>query len=106
MPTSDEDRQAALAKANQTRLHRAELKRRIGAGDVAVEQLLLSPPEWLRTAEVYPMLQALPRVGPMTARTAMRRADIPAGATFGTLMPRARRALLDELSRTVARRWL
>jgi hypothetical protein len=105
--TESEQKLAALAKANETRVRRAEFRRRAHAGDATVEELLAAPPpDWLRTQEVYPMLQALPRVGPMTARNAMRRAEVPNGATFGSLTPRARRALLDELTHTTRRRWL
>jgi hypothetical protein len=98
---------AALAVANDTRLRRAELKRHIHRGAVSLERLLTDPPpDWLRTAEVYPMLLALPRVGPMTARNAMNRAGIPGSVTFERLTGPWRDRLLAELSRTVARRWL
>jgi len=105
--TADEARLAALAKANETRTRRAELKRRVHAGQVPLEWLLNgSPPDWLQTATVYGVLLELPRVGPITARNAMSRAEVPGQVTFGRLTEPWRRRLLDELSRTVARRWL
>jgi hypothetical protein len=104
--TDDDQRLIALAKANETRHLRAELKRDLRTGRVPLEQLLLSPPEWLRTQEVYAMLLALPRVGHRTALDAMSRAEVPLSVTFGRLTVSWRRRLLAELSRTVARRWL
>jgi hypothetical protein len=104
---SDKARLAALAKANETRTRRAELKRQVHAGQVPLEQLLSgSPPDWLRTATVYGVLLELPRVGPITARNAMSRAEVPGGVTFGRLTEPWRQRLLEELSHTVARRWL
>ena len=105
--TESEQKLAALAKANETRTRRAEFKRRVRAGQVTVEELLAGPPpDWLRTAEVYGVLQSLPRVGPITARHAMSHAEIPGSVTFGRLTDRWRKMLLEELSPVVRRRWL
>jgi hypothetical protein len=102
-----EQKLAALAKANAIRTRRAELKHHASAGETPLWQLLTSPPpDWLRTADVFRTIQGQRGVGRATARKAMRRAEIPIGATFGSLTPRARRALLDELARAISRRWL
>jgi hypothetical protein len=106
-PTELEQKAAALARANEVRHRRAEFKQRVHAGQVTLEQLLDGhPPDWLRTAPVYGMLLEIPRVGPVTARNAMSRAEVPGQVTFERLRESWRRRLLDELSRTVARRWL
>lgn len=46
----------ALEKANRIRLGRAEVKRRLHAGDVSFKDLILDPPEVIMTMTVYELL--------------------------------------------------
>ena len=56
-------RMDALARANQIRTKRAQLKRDLKAGRLSIHQLLLNPPEYLETAKVFDMLLAVPKYG-------------------------------------------
>jgi hypothetical protein len=56
-------RDLALVRANHVRLVRADLKRQVKAGR-DLRALILDPPEVLLTADVFTLLQWLPRVGP------------------------------------------
>lgn len=47
MPTSIEAVTAALHRGNGFRLNAAELRRRVAAGEVTLEQILLDPPEYI-----------------------------------------------------------
>jgi hypothetical protein len=106
-PTELEQKAAALARANEVRHRRAELKRDIRTGQMPLERLLDGrPPPWLRTQEVHGMLLVIPRVGQRTALDVMSRADVPLSVTFGRLTGSQGRRLLDQLSHTAARRWL
>lgn len=53
----------ALERANQIRLARAELKRRIGRGEVAVADVLLEPSEEVEGMEIAELLTSQKRWG-------------------------------------------
>ena len=69
-------RMDALARANEIRSQRAQLKRDLKAGRHSIQQLLLDPPEYLETAKVFDMLLAVPKYGRDPAAT--RRAGLAA----------------------------
>ena len=48
----------ALARANQIRIQRAQLKRDLKAGRLSIHALLLEPPEYVETAKVFCGAQA------------------------------------------------
>jgi hypothetical protein len=50
-------RMDALARANQIRIKRAQLKRDLKSGRRSIHSLLLEPPEWVETAKVFDMLR-------------------------------------------------
>ena len=52
----------ALARANDIRSRRAQLKRDLKAGRQPIHELLLEPPEYLETAKVFDLLLAVPEV--------------------------------------------
>ena len=56
-------RMDALARANQIRIERAQLKRDLKAGRRSIHSLLLDPPEYVETAKVFDMLLAVPKYG-------------------------------------------
>ena len=56
-------RMDALARANEIRSQRAQLKRDLKAGRHSIQQLLMDPPPYLETAKVFDMLLAVPKYG-------------------------------------------
>src|SRR5712691_2838507 len=56
-------RMDALARANQIRIQRAQLKRDLKSGRLSIHALLLNPPEYVETAKVFDMLLAVPKYG-------------------------------------------
>lgn len=66
---TSEQRKAALEKAMETRSARAELNRRLKAGEISVTAYM-SDPVGKRT-KVYKMLTCIPGVGPAKAREFM-----------------------------------
>jgi hypothetical protein len=57
----------ALRHANEIRRRRAQLKRELASGRARIEDIIAKPPEFARTAKVYDLLLALPKVGPAKA---------------------------------------
>lgn len=89
----------ALERANQIRLARAELKRRIRAGRVTVPMVLHSTPRCALTMTVIDLLTAQQRWGDVRARKLLARLAIPERRVLGNLTLRQRRLLIDELPR-------
>jgi hypothetical protein len=63
MGTTTSQRMSALGRANEVRMLRAELKRDLITRQVLIEDVLLSPPDWLLSANVVSVLLAAPRMG-------------------------------------------
>jgi hypothetical protein len=57
----------ALQRANEIRVQRAELKRRLKDGSVSIRDILEEPPAYVLTAKVYDMLVAVPKLGRVKA---------------------------------------
>ena len=86
----------ALARANQVRLARAELKRRIGAGRLsAVEVIRTCPPE-AEGMTVTELLTSQRRWGQNRALRVLAEIPVSETKTLGSMTERQRRAL-DEL---------
>ena len=62
-----DQRMEALARANDIRVRRAQLKKDLKAGRVGIEGILATPPEYVATAKVFDMLMALPKFGRVKA---------------------------------------
>lgn len=85
----------ALAKARLVRRERADVVRKLRAGEMTLEQLLgPGSPEVARKLKVRRVLQALPGVGPATADRVMENVGIPEMRNVGGLGPRQRAELL------------
>ncbi len=84
----------ALRQANQIRSGRAQLKKELASGRVRIEELLAQPPEFARTAKVYDLLVALPRIGPVRAARSLTRCRIAPSKTVGGLSERQRDELI------------
>jgi hypothetical protein len=97
-PTRTPDqRMAALHRANEIRTYRAELKRKIAAGDLDPETVLTRPAPELMTMKVWDLLMAIPAVGRCKADRALRRTRTSPSKTIGGLSPRQRDEIIDEV---------
>jgi hypothetical protein len=96
---SPEQRLDALAKANQVRSARAQLKRDLAAGSLALARVLADPPPCAHTARVRDLLVAGPGIGPARAGRALSHCRIAEAKTVAGLSGRQRAALIDHLRR-------
>ncbi len=92
-------RMDALARANQIRVKRAQLKRDLKAGRHSIEQLLLDPPEYVETAKVFDMLLAVPKYGRVKVNKILAHCRIAPSKTVGGLSERQRGELVSLLHR-------
>lgn len=88
----------ALEHANRVRLARAELKRRIAAGDVRVPEVVLECPWEARSMELSELLMSQKRWGRERCRRLLTALSIPENKQVGTLTERQRVALAAMLS--------
>ena len=92
-----QQRMDALARANDIRSLRAQLKRDIKAGRTQLVPLVLEPPQYLETAKVYDLLLATPRYGRIKANKVLSTCRISPSKTFGGLSDRQRREIASLL---------
>ena len=83
-------RMDALARANQIRIQRAQLKRDLKAGRLSIHTLLLDPPEYVETAKVFDMLLAVPKYGRVKVNKILAHCRIAPSKTIGGLSERQR----------------
>ena len=88
-----------LRQANQVRGLRAKLKHDLREGKVRLEQILGTRADYLASAEVFDLLVAVPKIGPVKAGRLLTSARISAGTTTGELSERQRARLIELLSR-------
>lgn len=114
MPTppvlSDEQRHAALAKAAEARRVRAEVKERLKAGAVSLEEVLdeAGSDEHVGRLKVLTLLESIPGVGKVKSRRIMAAIGIAESRRVKGLGAEQRKALLaafpaDGLDEGVAR---
>jgi S13-like protein len=84
----------ALQEANEIRVARAQLKKELGSGRARIEEILAEPPGAARTAKVYDLLLALPKVGPVRAARSLTQCRIAPSKTVGGLSERQRHELI------------
>ena len=96
---SPEQRLHALAKANQVRSARAQLKRDLAAGTVELARILANPPAYAQTARVLELLIAVPGIGPARAGRALAHCRIAEAKTIAGLSGRQRTELTQLLHR-------
>jgi guanylate kinase len=94
---SSERRLQALAKANQIRSERAQLKQALAAGTIGLERVLNDPPACAQTAMLRDLLLAIPKVGPARVSRALAHCQISDTKTIAALSDRQRAALIDLL---------
>lgn len=96
---SYQQRMEALARANDVRSRRAQLKRDLKAGRESIEQLLLEPPAFVETAKVFDLLLAVPKWGRVKVNKILTRCKISPSKTIGGLSERQRGELVGMLRR-------
>src|SRR5260370_3410337 len=76
-------RMDALARANQIRIKRAQLKRDLKAGRLSIHSLLLKPPEYVETAKGFDMLLAVPKDARVKGNTVLAHRPLRPGQPNG-----------------------
>ena len=89
----------ALARANEIRSQRAQLKRDLKAARISIHQLLASPPAYVETAKVSDMLLAVPKYGRVKVNKILHTCRISPSKTIGGLSERQRAELVSMLHR-------
>jgi hypothetical protein len=108
--TAEPQRLRALERANEIRLERAALKRRIAAGEVSAAEVLLNPPQSAETWSVGDLLMTQRRWGTTRCRRFLARNNITETKSIGTLTQRQKNLLaqslapvLEEVAPTISR---
>src|SRR5215831_13056637 len=83
----------ALARANEVRLARADLKRRVAIGDVAAAEVILTSPWEAETMTVSDLLLSQRRWGHQRCRKLLAQVPMSESKTIGTMTQRQRVAL-------------
>jgi hypothetical protein len=100
LPTlTPEQRQAALAKAAETRTARAKLLADVRSGAITFKQLLDRDDDVAKRIKVSQALRALPGVGSVKAAQLMERADVDEARRLGGLGAQQRRKLIEATKR-------
>jgi hypothetical protein len=94
---AEPQRLKALEQANQVRLARAELKRRIIDGDVQAAEVILSCPDAAQRWTVSELLMAQRRWGATRCRKFLERNGISEIKAIGSLTERQRQMLATQL---------
>ena len=89
---------AALERANDVRLARAQLKRRVRAGRLAAAEVVLTSPWQTRTMSVGELLMSQRGWGRVRARRLLLSLAVPENKQVGTLTDRQRVALAAVLN--------
>jgi hypothetical protein len=95
--TSEPQRLRALERANEIRLERAALKRRIAAGEVSAADVIMDPPKAAESWSVGDLLMSQRRWGTTRCRRFLARNNITETKPIGTLTERQRRLLAGSL---------
>ena len=83
----------ALQRANEVRLARAELKRRIGSGALTVAEVILRCPEEAESMTIADLLTSQSRWGATRASKFLAGIGMPETKTVGSLTDRQRHLL-------------
>ena len=96
--TRQPQRLRALERANEIRLARAELKRRIADGDISAAEVILFPPCAAMSWSIGDLLMSQRRWGATRCRKFLLRNQISENKSIGALTERQRRLLADQLN--------
>jgi hypothetical protein len=87
----------ALARANEVRLARAELKRQIGEGEISAARVVLECPWEAASMTVSDLLTSQRRWGTTRCRKLLQSIPMSENKTIGSMTERQRQALGDLL---------
>jgi len=90
----------ALAKANEVRLARAELKRRVLSGELRAAEVILESSWEAESMTVADLLMAQRRWGHTRCRTFLQRVPLSETKTIGSMTDRQRHAVAEMLEGT------
>jgi hypothetical protein len=88
----------ALERANKVRLARAEMKRRVAAGEVGVAEVILDCPWEAQSMAVADLLMSQRRWGQTRCRKFLAQVPMSEKKTIGSMTERQRRTLAAMLS--------
>ncbi len=88
---------AALARANEVRLARADLKRRVADGEVCAGEVILDAPWEVETMSVLELLMSQHRWGLTRCRKFLLAIPLSENKPIGTLTDRQRHAFAEQL---------
>jgi hypothetical protein len=103
MMTPEPQRMRALERANEIRLARAELKRRIADGEVSAADVILAPPREAATWALGELLTSQRRWGGTRCRKFLSQFQITETKAIGALTERQRRVLAAQLDHCASR---
>jgi hypothetical protein len=87
----------ALHRANQVRLARAELKRRVSLGEISAAEVILASPWEAESMSVSDLLMSQRRWGHTRCRKFLQEIPMSENKTIGSMTDRQRRALAQML---------
>ncbi len=93
----------ALERANEVRLARAGLKRRIAVGEIDAAEVILECPWEARSMAIADLLMSQRRWGQMRCRNFLAQIPMPEKKTIGSMTDRQRRTLAVLLRATPER---
>ena len=93
----------ALARANEVRLARAGLKRRVGTGEITVAEVLLGTYWEAENMTISDLLMSQRRWGHTRCRKLLMQVPVSENKTVGSMTERQRRALALLLQQPVQR---
>ncbi len=88
----------ALARANEVRLARADLKRRIAQGELSVAEVVLASPWEAESMTIADLLMSQRRWGSTRCRKLLQAIPMSENKSIGSMTERQRRALADLLT--------
>lgn len=89
----------ALEQANQIRLARSQLKRRVAQGEIGAAEVIGGCPKEAETMAVSELLLSQHRWGQRRCQDLLAALHISEAKRIGSMTPRQRQALVDTLSR-------
>ncbi len=98
MPKGGQQHLRALERANRVRLARAALKRRIAAGALTVNEVVLDGAWEVHSMKVNDLLMSQKRWGHARCRRLLLSIGVPENKPVGTFTERQRRALVAALA--------
>lgn len=92
----------ALARANEVRFARAELKKQVRSEEITVAQVILDTPQEAKTMPVADLLMSQRRWGRTRCRKLLQSIPMAENKTVGSMTERQRQAVAATLTRQAA----